>query len=587
MATVYEGVDRELDKRVAVKVLNPEWRSDPDQVGRFRQEARTAARVRHPHLVDVTDRGVTSDGIPFLVMELLEGKSLQEELANRRQPMPWRRVVGIIVQVCSALEAAHQRGLVHRDIKPANCLLVTRAGQVGDFVKVLDLGIAKVIAGPRDPLAPPSTRTHQGAPGTPEFMAPEQVVSGPTDARSDLYSLGVMMVRMLTGRLPFVAMLGDPAWKVLDMHLTEPPPCVRSMAPEAEIPESIAEIVLRCMAKRLDDRWNSASELAIALRVAEQEEQARLAAASLTGVRTKVYERTETAASLPRTLFRVLMALQSTVLFALSAMSLMLIDLPGVEPLAEWMRMSSDPSERKPRPPIVEPAAVEPVAEPAPESAAVEPVAEPVAKPEPAPPSPAPTVPPPALTEPLGPISAATEPTAAPIASAGVADEPQPEARRPDVADAAGPAPPPVSEEEQPDILLDREPPRLVPARQKVEPKQPDPVAPVGAKKPRPKVEDPFATPEDRPKGVVPGVEVQKAIDKLASKFERCRDMVVGRSASIEVEVELAAGTGKIVAAQVRKGINPGSSRCVQDVLLKASVQKVKLGGKFTAKVQL
>ena len=148
MATVYEGVDRELDKRVAVKVLNPEWRSDPDQVGRFRQEARTAARVRHPHLVDATDRGVTSDGIPFLVMELLEGKSLQEELANRRQPMPWRRVVGIIVQVCSALEAAHQRGLVHRDIKPANCLLVTRAGQVGDFVKVVDLGIAKVIAGP-------------------------------------------------------------------------------------------------------------------------------------------------------------------------------------------------------------------------------------------------------------------------------------------------------------------------------------------------------------------------------------------------------------------------------------------------------
>ncbi len=555
MATVYQAIDHELNKLVAVKVLNPEWRSDEVQVGRFRQEARTAARVRHPHLVSVTDRGVTCDGIPFLVMELLEGKSLQEEMASICGPMPWQRVVGIAVQVCAALAAAHQNGLIHRDIKPGNCFLVQGSGQAGDFVKVLDLGIAKVIAGPRDPHAPPSTQAHQGSPGTPEFMAPEQMLGGPTDARSDLYSLGVMMVRMLTGRLPFVAPPREPPWKVLDMHLSEPPPNVRSMAPEADIPESIAEIVLRCMAKQVDDRWSSATELAAALAAAEREERSK-AAAVLSGVKTIVYEPSDRTA--PFALYRLLMGLQAAVLFALCSMSLMLVELPGVATLAEWFKPSPPPVQ-EPRQPLIEPS-------------------------EPPAPSPELEPGPPARSEPEPPPVVPAEHDAE-LPVAGAATVPSPPAALAEAAPVLVPTdvpPPPVPKQQ-----VAPEPPPQAPAAARSEP-----VKPIPAAKPRPpakrpvKVADPFSTSKPA-KELVPQVEVQKHMDGLGGKLDRCRDHVTGTKQRIEVEVVLAPGTGKISAARVLKGVNPKADDCVVKLLVTRSVGAVKNGGTFRVTVKL
>lgn len=554
MATVYQAIDHELNKLVAVKVLNPEWRSDEEQVGRFRQEARTAARVRHPHLVSVTDRGVTCDGIPFLVMELLEGKSLQEEMAGMCGPMPWQRVVGIAVQVCAALAAAHQNGLIHRDIKPGNCFLVKGSGQAGDFVKVLDLGIAKVIAGPRDPHAPPSTLAHQGSPGTPEFMAPEQVVVGaPADARSDLYSLGVMMVRMLTGRLPFVAPRGEPPWKVLDMHLSDPPPNVRSMAPEADIPESIAEIVLRCMAKQVDDRWSSATELAAALAAAEREERSKVASILLSGVKTTVYERSER--TVPFALYRLLMRLQAAVLFALCSMSLMLVELPGVAALAEWFK-PPHPQQLAPRPPLIEPS------EPPP------PAPEPVPEPEP----------------PAQPMVVAAEQSAE-LSGAVAATVPSPPVApaeaAPGIVPTALPSPPVPEQQVAP------EPPPQARAAAGIEP-----VKPIPAAKPRPPAKRPAKVADPSPTGkpakeVAPNDEVQKAMDSLGGKLDRCRDHVTGTNQRIEVEVVLTPGTGKIDAARVLKGVNPKADDCVVKLLVTRSVGAVKKGGTFKVKVKL
>lgn len=537
MASVYEALDSELEKRVAVKVLNPEWRSDEEQVGRFRQEARTAARVQHPHLVDVTNRGISREGIPYLVMELLAGKSLQDELQERSGPMPWRRVVELSVQLCSALGAAHEQGLVHRDIKPGNCFLVARPGQTGDFLKLLDLGIAKVIAGPRDPHAPPSTRTNQGTPGTPEFMSPEQVASAPLDARSDLYSLGIMMVRMLTGRLPFVSSRGEPPWKVLDMHLHAPPPSPRSMAPEAEIPESIDEIVLRCLAKRADERWNSAAELATALRAAEGAETARLAFSQRQrerDVRASRERPDVPANTTPRRLFRVLALLQGSVLFALSTMTLMLIDLPGVEALADWMHSSSEEAQLDRRP-VTETAEPEP---PGPET-------------------------PPVLPEVAA--APAAVPLVAPPGSAG----------------AESPDSPTKEVLVDPPVLLDDEPP----SPESEEPTPPVQRAP-GEKKTRKKrakssVEDPFAGDK-----IDPGAELRRAIGRARSRFQGCKDFVEGSDVSFEVQVTLAR-TGKVTSAAVKKGVKPRADSCVKKILETMSIPKITQGGEFPATVTL
>ena len=276
MATVYEAVDRELNKPVAVKILNPHYASQSDYLARFRQEAREAARIRHENLVDVTDQGSTADGLAFFVMEFLRGETLQNYLHpsdDESRPVAWRTVLAIVAQVCDALQHAHEHGVIHRDIKPGNIFLVSRRS--GEFrVKVLDLGIAKVLQGHRDPAAPPTTRASQGTPGTPEYMSPEQVRGAPNACpQTDIYAVGVMMYRMLTGTLPFYSELSP--FDVMEQHCKQVPELPRKRAPSLEIPEVLEREVMRALGKRPEDRQASAQELADTLRNLEAIEARR------------------------------------------------------------------------------------------------------------------------------------------------------------------------------------------------------------------------------------------------------------------------------------------------------------------------
>lgn len=265
MATVYEALDHQLDKRVAVKVLNPELTLDGDNMARFRQEARTAAKIRHPHLVDVTDQGYTNDGLAYFVMELLEGESLGDYIQRASGPTLWVLALEMVVQICDALHVAHEHGVIHRDIKPGNCFLEQRksTGQFV-FVKVLDLGIAKVRhddLSPRDPRDPMSTRDSQGVPGTPEYMAPETARGLQYDRRVDIYAVGIVMYRLLTGQLPFFS---PSPFATLEMHCNKAPRPPREINPS--IPDWLERIVLTAMAKEPVDRWATAGDLAAALR---------------------------------------------------------------------------------------------------------------------------------------------------------------------------------------------------------------------------------------------------------------------------------------------------------------------------------
>lgn len=288
MATVYEAIDRELNKPVAVKILNPQYACQPDYLARFRQEAREAARIRHEHLVDVTDQGM-SDGIAFFVMEFLRGDTLQGYLHPDEgvcRQVPWRTMVQIVVQVCEALQHAHDHGVIHRDIKPANCFLITRRG--GEFfTKVLDLGIAKVTQEFRDPNAPPSTRASQGTPGTPEYMSPEQVMGDNVTAQSDIYALGVMMYRMLTGHLPFFSERSP--YETMEQHCKQAPVPPRQRAPEADIHPSVEREVLRALAKRPEERHSSAQELGDTLRDIAEADARRNLLGEDDDVRTQQY----------------------------------------------------------------------------------------------------------------------------------------------------------------------------------------------------------------------------------------------------------------------------------------------------------
>ena len=258
MACVYLGEDTRLGKAVAVKVLSHEYALQPKVVQRFSQEARAISRVRHANVVDVTDHGVTPDGTVYLVMELLHGEDLSTTL-EREGPLPWSRLGPIALQICAALATVHRAGIVHRDIKPSNCFRVRVAGNP-DVIKVLDFGIAKVLEGPAAPGAPQSTTG--SLLGTPEYMAPELPKGLRPDARVDIYSVGVLLYKMLTGSAPFT---GEGYMALLTRHMFEPPEPPRQRAPERDIPPEVEAIVLRALAKERDDRWPGMVALADAI----------------------------------------------------------------------------------------------------------------------------------------------------------------------------------------------------------------------------------------------------------------------------------------------------------------------------------
>src|SRR5688572_3950941 len=259
MGRVYRAQQSALGRTVAVKIIHPHLLSDENSALRFMTEARAASQLNHPNSVSVFDFGRTDDGQPYLVMEFLRGKDLAR-IAYEEGPLPFSRIVDVLRQVLAALGEAHDLGIVHRDLKPENVILEPlRRG--GDFVKVVDFGLAKLKA---DTQAPSVTSPGIVC-GTPDYMAPEQGRGDAIDGRSDLYSVGVILFQLLTGRLPFEA---DSPTQVVMMHLTIPVPDPRQVAPERIIPEPLVQVVFRAMSKDSRDRYQDAAELAEALRSA-------------------------------------------------------------------------------------------------------------------------------------------------------------------------------------------------------------------------------------------------------------------------------------------------------------------------------
>jgi serine/threonine-protein kinase len=264
MGAVYQAEHAHMRKRLAVKVLHPEMSRLSEVVTRFEREAMAAAHIDHPNVAAATDFGKLEDGSFFLVLEYVEGQSLREALSGGRLALA--RAIRITRQIASALARAHGLGIVHRDLKPENVMLVEREGD-RDFVKVLDFGIAKVpvgeLAGEKEKGPGQPVLTQLGMVyGTPEYMAPEQALGQPVDARADLYALGAMAFEMVTGRRPY-----DHASKVtlLGMHVTAPVPKMSERAPDAQVPAELDAIVSKLLAKESTQRFADARELIDAL----------------------------------------------------------------------------------------------------------------------------------------------------------------------------------------------------------------------------------------------------------------------------------------------------------------------------------
>ncbi len=260
MALVYAGRHLALDREVAIKVLRPRYSGKQSVVDRFLQEARAASRARHPHIVEVTDFGSAPSGLVFLVMERLEGETLAE-LIVRDGRLPWARVRSIALQLCDALQATHDAGIVHRDISLKNFFLVaSRSGD--DFVKVLDFGIARLDAQDSSDARPLRRLTSDTQiMGTPEFMSPEQATrAGTVDLRSDIYAMGVALYAMLTARMPFEA---ETAIDMMAKHIYEPVPPPSQHEPS--LPPAVEAVVLRALEKDPERRFQSMRELADAL----------------------------------------------------------------------------------------------------------------------------------------------------------------------------------------------------------------------------------------------------------------------------------------------------------------------------------
>ena len=261
MGTVYEAVQENLGRHVAVKLLDERLSYDREQLERFRREAEVVAALGHPNIVQGTDVQYPDElgKQPFLVMELLRGESLAGRI-ERAGMMALDRIAFIIAQVLSALAAAHRAGVVHRDVKPDNIFLLADAA-IPDTVKVLDFGIAKLSDGASIGAAQQKLTSTNAMLGTPAFMAPEQARGAEdVDARADVYAVGATMYQALTGKMPFEA-ASVPA--LLFAIVEKTPPALREL--RADLPADFVAVVERAMAKRRDERFQSADEMRAAL----------------------------------------------------------------------------------------------------------------------------------------------------------------------------------------------------------------------------------------------------------------------------------------------------------------------------------
>lgn len=257
--TVYRATHLAIQRAVAVKILQSAFETGAGSLARFRQEGVSACRIQHPNAVEVLDFGITEEGVAFLVMELLEGRALSDEL-KQNGPMTPERCFEVLVPVCDALAEAHSLGIVHRDIKPANIFL--HEGRRDEVVKVLDFGIAKLVG---DSAVEQHLTLDGGLLGTPAYMAPERVRGDAYDGRSDVYSLGTMLYLMLSDRLPFGEKDLDPI-TIAVKQMREKPPRLRDVAPH--VPVTIEAVVMLCLEKDprfRPDAADLAREFAMAL----------------------------------------------------------------------------------------------------------------------------------------------------------------------------------------------------------------------------------------------------------------------------------------------------------------------------------
>jgi serine/threonine-protein kinase len=258
MGRVYKALQAPLERVVALKILGAGHDRDPNFFKRFFLEASVTAKLTHPNTITLYDYGRTDDGIFFIAMEFLDGRTLSQAM-QAEGPLAQDRVIHIAQQICRSLREAHALGIIHRDLKPANVMLL-RQQDDHDFVKVLDFGLVKFFSGDN----PETDITNAGTfMGSPHYIAPEQARNQSPDQRCDIYSLGVLLYHMLTGRVPFTA----PApVDIILKHLHDAPVPPRQLRPDLQIAPELQRIVLRCMAKGREQRYQSMDELLVHLK---------------------------------------------------------------------------------------------------------------------------------------------------------------------------------------------------------------------------------------------------------------------------------------------------------------------------------
>jgi serine/threonine protein kinase len=252
MGVVYKANQTTDGKEVAIKVLHTHLTSNQESLKRFQHEAQAASSLMHPNIVRLYDVGVGPGGQPYIAMEFLEGTTLADYMRSRKFLNP-KEAVPIIRQVCEALAEAHSHGVLHRDIKPANIMLMNRFGQE-NFVVVLDFSIAKVIQRASDV----DSTTPGLIFGSPAYMSPERFMGRGGDFRSDIYSVGIILWQMLAGRAPFKS---SDLYTLMNEHISTPPPSIKSVRPDCDIPPALEETIARALAKKEKDRQENMKQL--------------------------------------------------------------------------------------------------------------------------------------------------------------------------------------------------------------------------------------------------------------------------------------------------------------------------------------